>query len=114
MLKGLAQKGLASEASRLFDAMDKQGVQRNVITFNTVIDAAVRARKIEEAWRLYDEMRQSPTLKPDKCTCSTLVKALQQKPTPDQIESVPVDVILVRKRSESTSGRGAEIKQISN
>ena len=53
-----------------------------------MIDAAVRARKIDQAWCLYGQMRQSSALKPDKCTCSTLVKSLQQRPTPEQIESV--------------------------
>jgi pentatricopeptide repeat protein len=88
VLKGLAQTGLVDNASRLFDAMAKQGVQPNVITFNTIIDAAVRARQFDEAWRRYDQMRQSAALIPDKCTCSTLVKALQHKPTPELVGRV--------------------------
>jgi pentatricopeptide repeat protein len=88
VLKGLAQKGSVDKASRLFDSLGKQGVQPNVITFNTIIDAAVRAQRIDEAWRRYDQMCQSAAVKPDKCTCSTLVKALQQKPTPYQVDRV--------------------------
>jgi pentatricopeptide repeat protein len=88
ILKGLAQKGLIDDASSLFAAMEKQGVQANIVTYNTMIDCAVRARMNDEVWRLYGEMRQRTSLKPDKCTCSTLVKALQQRPTPEQLQSV--------------------------
>lgn len=86
ILKGLAQKGLIDDASRFFDAMEKRGASPNIITFNTMIDAAVRARNTDQAWRLYDVMQQSPTMKPDKCTCSTLVKALQHRPTSLQVK----------------------------
>jgi len=88
ILKGLAQKGNLERAFGLLETMEKRGVQPNLISYNTIIDAAVRAKKMEVAWRMYGQMRRIPGLVPDKCTCSTLVKALQQRPTSEQVESV--------------------------
>jgi pentatricopeptide repeat protein len=92
VLKGLAQQGSIDQALQLFEKMKKQSVNGNLITYNTLIDAAVRARRTDTAWHLYDSMLQEngsgTTLKPDKCTCSTLVKALQHRPTSEQVGRV--------------------------
>lgn len=87
ILKGLAQKGLIDRATKLFQTMENQSAP-NLITYNTMIDAAVRARNVDLAWQLYDQMVRSPKLQPDKCTCSTLVKALQHRPSHEQVKRV--------------------------
>lgn len=80
ILKGLAQQCEISKALQVLDGMRLREATPNLVSYNTVIDCAVRARQPRDAWRLFDEMSQDGNLKPDKCTCSTLVKALMQKP----------------------------------
>jgi pentatricopeptide repeat protein len=87
ILKGLAQKGLIDRATKLFETMENQSAP-NLITYNTMIDAAVRSRNVDLAWQLYDQMHRTPELQPDKCTCSTLVKALQHRPSRQQVKRV--------------------------
>merc|ERR1719356_1257920 len=54
------------------------------------MDAAMRAHKPDEAWRLYNLMILEGRLKPDKCTCSTLVKGLYQyhDETPERVACI--------------------------
>merc|ERR1719387_1013202 len=54
------------------------------------MDTAVRAHKSDDAWRLFNLMIQEGRLKPDKCTCSTLVKGLYQHhdETPERVECI--------------------------
>eukprot|EP00434_Breviolum_minutum_P028840 symbB.v1.2.025508.t2/scaffold2452.1/size150514/9 len=55
-------------------ACEQRKVYPNPITFNTVMDAAVRAGRPNEAWARLEDMRKRG-FKPDKFTCSILVKA---------------------------------------
>lgn len=64
----------------------RRGLRPNAITFNSVMDAAVRSRRTAEAWDLLKEMR-SAGLRPDKYTCSILIKGLSCHPTPGQVQS---------------------------
>jgi pentatricopeptide repeat protein len=88
VLKGLAQKGRPENAFSLLAVMKQHGIWANIISYNTCIDACVRAKKMDLAWSLYGQLQQIPDLRPDKCTASTLVKALQHRPTSDDVEKV--------------------------
>lgn len=77
LLKGYAQQRRAVEAMDALRAMKGAGCSPNLITFNTVMDAAVRCGRVEIAWEVLDMLSQEG-LQPDKCTCSTLVKGFQQ------------------------------------
>lgn len=79
VMKGLAQAGKVDRTMKLLYSMAERGVEPNLITFNTAIDAAVRARKSDDAWRFYDLMVKESKMRPDKCTASTLVKTLYQE-----------------------------------
>merc|ERR1719223_129608 len=67
------------------------GLKPNAITFNTVIDAAVRSSCIADAWGVLARMRDAG-LAPDKFTCTTLMKGLQNGATSAQL-SVILDVL---------------------
>eukprot|EP00933_Yihiella_yeosuensis_P053727 TRINITY_DN5201_c3_g1_i1.p1 TRINITY_DN5201_c3_g1~~TRINITY_DN5201_c3_g1_i1.p1 ORF type:complete len:489 (+),score=102.81 TRINITY_DN5201_c3_g1_i1:193-1659(+) len=73
LAKVYAQKALGDEAAKLLERMKEHNVAPNAITFNTVMDASVRCGKIEAAWQRLSEMREAG-FKPDKFTCSILVK----------------------------------------
>lgn len=87
ILKGFAQQGKTSKALAMLESMGSHGVEQNLISYNTAIDASARGLRSEDAWRLYSEMREKPAMKPDKCTCSTLVKTLQRDATKPRVEA---------------------------
>ena len=84
VLKGLAQCGDVDKAVALLGTMLRRGVAPNIISFNTALDAAVRARRSDDVWRVLDLMKEAG-LRPDKCTCSTLVKGLQDGATAQRL-----------------------------
>ena len=50
----------------------------NEITFNTIIDAHVKANKMQRAFQIYDEMKKLEGLTPDAFTYSTLIKGIKK------------------------------------
>lgn len=84
VIKGYAQKGEFEKALATLEQMSGHALQPNMITFNTVMDAAVRCKRPTEAWRVLKSMRDSG-LSPDKYSCSILVKGLHAGSTPEQI-----------------------------
>lgn len=86
LVKGYAQRGDADGALRAMGRMRARGLAPNAITFNTAMDSAIRASKTCAAWGLLEELRSSG-LRPDKFTCSILVKGLSKQPTQTQIRS---------------------------
>jgi len=78
VMKGWAQLGKVDRTLGLLNKMVERGKEPNLITFNTAMDSAVRAQRSDDMWRLYSLMVKESNLKPDKCTCSTLVKGLYQ------------------------------------
>lgn len=56
--------------------LEEQGLKANDITFNTMIDACVKANSIELCFKLYEEM-QEKGIKPDVFTYSSLIKAIK-------------------------------------
>jgi pentatricopeptide repeat protein len=88
VIKGLAQKGEFNRAIGFLEEMTKKGVHPNIITFNTVMDSAVRCDKPAEAWRVLSLMK-SAGFCPDKYSCSILVKGLHagSRATEEQIRN---------------------------
>jgi len=84
IMKGFAQQKEIEKAIQLLDEMCKMGLKPNAITFNTVIDAAVRSSCIADAWGVLARMRDAG-LAPDKFTCTTLMKGLQDGATSEQL-----------------------------
>mmetsp|Transcript_117816 Transcript_117816/g.380211 ORF Transcript_117816/g.380211 Transcript_117816/m.380211 type:complete len:508 (+) Transcript_117816:195-1718(+) len=86
LVKCYAQHNDFEGAAAVLGRMRRRGLTPNAITFNSVMDAAVRSQKISEAWELLKEMRRAG-LQPDKFTCSILVKGLAQHPIPVHVLS---------------------------
>lgn len=88
VIKGLAQQGEFNRAIGFLEEMSKHNVQPNIITFNTVMDSAVRCDRPAEAWRVLGLMKQAGFC-PDKYSCSILVKGLHagSGPTEEQIRN---------------------------
>jgi len=86
LIKGYAQRNDALKAIQVINRMVKRGLTTNAISFNTAMDAAVRSLRIQEAWDLLKDMRKAG-FRPDKFTCSILVKGLGKQPVSDHISN---------------------------
>jgi len=91
LMKGFAQQNNGVRALKLLDEMCHSGVVPNVITFNTAMDAAVRSAQVVDAWRLLARMIDAGH-NPDKFTCTTLIKALPNGATSEQL-SIILDLL---------------------
>lgn len=86
VIKGYAQRGDSEGAVQALKRMQQRNLAPNAITFNTTMDAAVRGARVDEAWRLLSDLRSSG-LRPDKFTCSILVKGLVKSPTVERVRA---------------------------
>lgn len=86
LVKGYAQRNDARKACQTFCRMKERGLPCTTITFNTVIDAAIRACKTKVAMELLSSMHESG-LRPDKFTCTSLIKGLSKDPSLSLLES---------------------------
>lgn len=84
LIKGYAQRNDSAKAMQVIKRMRHRGLVTNAITFNTAMDAAVRSMRCGDAWELLQEMRKCG-FRPDKFTCSILVKGLAKSPVADHV-----------------------------
>lgn len=77
VIKGFARRGDLEAARRSAARMKQRGLTPNSITFNTLIDAAVRSSTPGQAWEVLAEMR-SLGLVADKYTCSIIVRGMSK------------------------------------
>lgn len=82
--------GKTREARKAVELMRAAGLQPNCVTFNEMLDAAIRS-SIDEAWPLIDEMKACG-VKPNHITCSILLKTIRAESTPVQVERI-LDVL---------------------
>mmetsp|Transcript_104570 Transcript_104570/g.181631 ORF Transcript_104570/g.181631 Transcript_104570/m.181631 type:complete len:584 (+) Transcript_104570:92-1843(+) len=92
VIKGYAHQKDVSMAREMLELMVSRNVNPNLITYNTVMDAAVRKGQVDDAWQVLDQMCEAG-LRPDKFSCTILVKGLQSSSTPKQLTTV-VDILL--------------------
>jgi len=78
LIKGYAHQADLDKVLEVLERMRSQRCLPNAISFNTAMDAAVRCFKLHEAWALLHQM-QAAGLRPDKFSCSTLIKGLQRE-----------------------------------
>lgn len=86
LIKGYTQRNDALKAIQVISRMTERGLKTNAITYNTAMDAAVRSMRTQEAWDLLKDMRKSG-YRPDKFTCSILVKGLTKSPQSEHIRT---------------------------
>jgi pentatricopeptide repeat protein len=86
LIKGYAQRNDALKAIDVIARMHKRRLTSNAITYNTAMDAAVRSMKCQEAWDLLADMRKNG-FRPDKFTCSILIKGLGKSPKSEFIQT---------------------------
>jgi len=87
LLKGYAQRGDVAGIRSCIQRLRAQGLAPNAITFNTAMDGAVRGLDSNAAWCFMKDMRESG-LKPDKFTCSILVKSINKNSKKEQVAGV--------------------------
>lgn len=80
VIKGHLQRLDVASARRVFKAMRASGLKPSVVTFNELLDATNGA-----CWTLIDEMK-SCEVKPNKVTCSILLKCLNSSSSPKDVE----------------------------
>mmetsp|Transcript_132905 Transcript_132905/g.284053 ORF Transcript_132905/g.284053 Transcript_132905/m.284053 type:complete len:951 (-) Transcript_132905:50-2902(-) len=84
IIKAHLLSGDLKRAKSAMVAMRSAGLQPNCVTFNELIDASVRINS-DEAWVLLDEMK-SCGLQPNTITCSILLKGIQKRSRPIDVE----------------------------
>jgi len=85
LIKGYAQRGDADGAINVLGRLRRRGLLPTSITFNTTMDAAIRGQQRTKAWGVLQEMRDAG-MRPDKITCSILVKGLTKSASPDNFK----------------------------
>lgn len=73
LLDVCARSGNISRAEPLLKDMADQGVAPSIITFSTVIKAYCAANRLEQAFRIFEEMRRNTEIKADEVTFNTLM-----------------------------------------
>lgn len=101
VIKVYAHQKDACMARDMLDLMVSRSVTPNAITFNTVMDAAVRKGQVDDAWQVLHQMCQAG-IQPDKFTCTILVKGLQSSSTAKQLTTVVDILVQVLPRCEPT------------
>jgi len=89
LIKGYAQRSNAAGAVRAVEQMKASRISPNAITYNTAMDAAIRNAEVDLAWKFATDMRQNG-LRPDKFTCSILVKGLAREANAKQVSDALV------------------------
>lgn len=73
LLDVCARSGEISRAEPLLKQMVEQGLAPSVITYSTVIKAYCGANMLEQAFKLFEEMKSHTNLDPDEVTFNTLM-----------------------------------------
>jgi len=137
IVKAYAQTKKPQKALQIVEAMVAEGLSPNGATYNHMLDAAVQLN-IQAVWKVFDEMC-STRLKPNRITCTILLRAMRPGTKPadinrimvvlDQIDEELDDVLLssvvdaciranrpelltARLKKYRASGRSTEILQI--
>ncbi|CEL97092.1 unnamed protein product [Vitrella brassicaformis CCMP3155] len=81
LLKGYTHANLFDKAMEAFNCLLGGELQLapNDISFNTLIDAAIRTQRQDSAWELLS-MMEAAGVQPDFCTVSTLIKGIVNLP----------------------------------
>lgn len=87
LLKGYAQQKQSGRAIGLLEIMRRRRLQPNAITFNTLMDAAMRNSQVEVAWAVF-AMMHGAKVASDKYTCTILMKGFQLSLTPHQLSAI--------------------------
>ena len=72
------KQDLLKNMEKIFDDVKKhQTLKPNDVTINTILDILIKGRQFQKAWDLFDEMRTTYDIEPDKYSYSTIIKALK-------------------------------------
>jgi len=72
------KKELLKTMEKIFDDVKKHSTLKpNDVTINTILDILIKGGEFQKAWDLFDEMRTTYDIEPDKYSYSTIIKALK-------------------------------------
>jgi pentatricopeptide repeat protein len=74
LIHGWAKENDSKRALAIFEQMRAERVPCNVVTYNCVIHACVRAGDMQGSLDLLHEMKETGSVRPDKFTYSTIIK----------------------------------------
>lgn len=94
LISGYGKQGLGLEALQAFEAMEKEGVVPNEITFLGALYACSHAGLVQEGWRTFDNMRHkyfvTPKMEHYTCMVDLLSRAGHLKEACSFIEKMPI------------------------
>ena len=103
LLNGCSKKLDIKNLHRIYMDMINKKIRPNIITFNTIIDAFIRNRNTEMAFKIFNQMTDN-NIQPDNFTLSTLFKGINKiehyKYLSQGVEMLnkktyPIDIILI-------------------
>jgi len=69
---------LLKQMEKIFNDVKKHQTHKpNDVTINTILDILIKGGQYQKAWDLFDEMRTTYDVEPDKYSYSTIIKALK-------------------------------------
>jgi pentatricopeptide repeat protein len=78
---------LIKRMDKLFEELlKKTDMKPNDVTINTILDILIKSGEIKRAWDLFDKMKTTYGVDPDKYSYSTIIKALKYDLDPSKLE----------------------------
>ncbi|PSS10330.1 Pentatricopeptide repeat-containing protein [Actinidia chinensis var. chinensis] len=80
--------GMVDHAHKLFDEMPQLNCERTVMSFNALLSACVNSREFDKMGELLSEVGEKYSIKPDRVSCNTVIKAFCEMGSLDSAYSV--------------------------
>ncbi|KAA8515439.1 hypothetical protein F0562_018950 [Nyssa sinensis] len=82
------KSGMFEHAHKLFDEMPQLNCERTVMSFNALLAACVNSKKFDKIGEFFRELPEKLSIKPDKVSYNTVVKALCEMGSLDSAREV--------------------------
>jgi len=79
LIDACARCGELTRISGLLEEMDVQGVKLSIVTYSAILKGYCQADRLDEAFKLVDDMRRTTEFKPDEIMFNTLLDGCARK-----------------------------------
>uniref|UniRef100_J3M4V7 Pentacotripeptide-repeat region of PRORP domain-containing protein n=2 Tax=Oryza brachyantha TaxID=4533 RepID=J3M4V7_ORYBR len=93
MRAAVAEPGSVENACLLFDEMLQRGIAPTVVTFGTLVAAFCEAGRLEEAFKVKEEMFLHYNIRPNAHVYASLIKALCEKGKMDDAQRLKEEMV---------------------
>lgn len=112
MIVGYCESGDVSKAKELFDCMDVLGIERDLISWNSIISGYVRNFMFDEAFSMFQNMLMEEGIEPDSFTLGSVLTACADTISLGQGKEIHAQAIVKGLQSDTFVG-GALVEMYS-